>query len=198
MLATLGALALTYGRSLIRVQHAIYYVATAAVITFVLMVNSSSIDIGDVVRGGLQTLAKSGDPEEITSATGRAGIWAKTVQLIQDRPILGYGAATSKVLLQDFSGHAHNLVLAVALSTGVCGGLAVLMMCLSRVGQLFRRYHPMADSLALFILINGLFEDAIFPPLGGMPTMIWVVSLVWFQIERVKGGPAVTAANNAA
>ena len=151
-----------------------------------LMAASMFTDIEAKVGSKLGMLSKSGETSELTSATGRTEIWAKAISLIAERPVLGYGAATSKVLLKDYSMHTHNLILNVALSTGVLGGIITLWMCLERLLRLFVARHPIADSLVVLILVNGLFENVIFSTLCGLPTMIWIVALALPTIEAIK------------
>ena len=142
-----------------------------------LMLMSMFMDIESKASKKLGVLSKSGDAAELTSATGRTEIWGETIVLVAKRPAVGYGAATSKELLKDYSFHTHNLVLNVALSTGVFGGLVCLWMCLDRLLKLFLVKHPIADALVVFVLVNGLFENVIFSILCGLPTMIWIIAL---------------------
>ena len=151
----------------------------------VLMLTSMIVDLETKVSKKLGALSKSGDAAELTSATGRTEIWAETVKLVAKRPAVGYGAATSKELLKDYSLHTHNLVLNVALSTGVFGGALCLWMCLNRFFNLFLTHHPIADSLVVFVLVNGLFENVIFSILCGLPTMIWIIALALPTLDAI-------------
>jgi len=151
-----------------------------------LMFMSMFIDIESKVSKKLGVLSKSGDAAELTSATGRTEIWGETMVLVAKRPAVGYGAATSKELLKDYSLHTHNLVLNVALSTGVFGGILCLWMCLDRLFKLFLVRHPIADALVVFVLVNGLFENVIFSILCGLPTMIWIIALALPSLDVMK------------
>ena len=166
------------------------YMMTAIVCGIVgialLMAATMFTDIEAKVASKLGLLSKSGDTSELTSATGRTDIWAQAIKLIGERPALGYGAATSKVLLKDYSMHTHNLILNIALSTGVFGGLVALWMCFERVLKLLVARHPIADSLIVFILVNGLFENVIFSTLCGLPTMLWIIGLALPTIDAIE------------
>ena len=151
-----------------------------------LMVVSMVVDIESKVSKKLGALSKSGDAAELTSATGRTDIWAETIRLVSKRPAVGYGAATSKELLEDYSKHTHNLVLNVALSTGVLGGILCAWMCINRFLNLFIAHHPIADSLVVFVLVNGLFENVIFSILCGLPTMIWIIALALPTLDAIE------------
>ena len=125
----------------------------------------------------LTFLSKSGDTEEIFSATGRGEIWAYAISLIREQPLTGYGATTSKYYLTDYSLYTHNLILNVAFSCGVFGGLAAVCMCLGRLRVLLTQDHIVANALVAFILVNGLFENVIFSNLAGMPTIVWIIAI---------------------
>ncbi len=152
-------------------------------IVFALMIASTQVNFGQFIEGQMEAFSKSGESEEITSATGRGEIWAKTIELIRQRPAIGYGAASSKYLLEDYSLYTHNMLLNITLCSGIFGGLAGLIMCLSRIRIMFFRRHPMADAIVVFVLVNGLFENIIFSNLCGLPTIVWTIGLVWFNIE---------------
>lgn len=145
----------------------------------VLAVVAASVvmDVESAVLSKLSLFSKSGDTSELTSATGRTEIWSYALRLLGERPVFGYGGATTKFFLSEYSMHCHNLVLNIAFSTGVFGGLFALWMCLGQLAQTVVRPHPIADGLVVFILVNGLFENVIFSNLAGMPTIIWVVAL---------------------
>ena len=76
-------------------------------------------------------------------------------------------------------------MLNVALSTGVLGGLVCLLMCLGRLLNLFVAHHPIADSLVVFVLVNGLFENVIFSILCGLPTMVWIIALALPTLDKI-------------
>lgn len=148
-----------------------------------LIVVSLSVDVGALIESKLTFLSKSGDAEELTSATGRADIWAYTIRLIGERPLTGYGAATSKFYLEDYSLYTHNMILNIAFSCGVFGGLIAIVMCLGRIAALVLHRHPLADPLVAFVLFNGLFENVIFSILAGLPTIIWIIGLCLPQLS---------------
>lgn len=139
------------------------------------------------IEAGLTRLSKSGDIEELTTATGRSEIWAHALDLISQKPMTGYGATTSKVLMDEYSSYTHNLVLNVALSTGVLGGLATLLMCLGRLVAVFRHPNAMMNAIVMMVLVNGLVENVIFENLTGLNTMLWLVGLTWLQFDSLSG-----------
>ncbi|MEM7455856.1 MAG: O-antigen ligase family protein [Planctomycetota bacterium] len=146
--------------------------------------------IGDpigYVEGKLTSLTKSGEVSELTTATGRSEIWAYTLRLIAEQPLLGYGATCSKFLLEDYVSYAHNMVLNVALNAGAFAGLSVVGFFVYRIRECFHRFHPI-DGLLIFLMINGFVENVAFTNLPGMPTIMLFTSVVFWQL---KGDPAL-------
>jgi len=150
MVATLVALAVAYRRVFFKREYLQRYVVAAMVGIFALMVISTQVDLGAKIKEKMTLISKSGNADELTSATGRSEIWAYSIRLIGERPLIGYGAATSKYYLARYSLYTHNMILNVAFSTGIIGGFACLMMVLGRIRVL-----------------------------AGMPTMVWIMSLSW-------------------
>ena len=140
---------------------------------------STQVDLGEKLGSKLELLSKSDDADELTTATGRSEIWAHAIFLLNKQPVAGYGAATQKFFFEDYSLYTHNMLLNIAFSGGVFAGIAALLMMLGRLKSLFFQRHPLADSLAVFIIINGLFENVILSILCGLPTMLWVLCLAW-------------------
>ena len=97
--------------------------------------------------------------------------------------------------MADYSAYTHNLVLNVALSTGVFGGLAALLMCGSRIVQMFKQRHPACDSIVAFVCTAGLVENVIFSTIAAMPTIVWIIGLVWWKLDS---DPAVAPPNKEA
>jgi O-antigen ligase len=177
--ATVVALAVAYRRVFFNRQYTGYYLIATLFGILSLMVLATQVDIGQRIQEKMTIVSKSGDADELTSATGRSEIWAYAIRLIAERPIIGYGAATSKYYLARYSSYTHNMILNVAFSTGIIGGFACLMMVLGRIWAMLKIAHPLADGLLVFIVVNGLFENVIFAVIVGMPTIIWIITLSW-------------------
>ncbi len=179
LVATVFALAIAYRQVFLKREYFTGYILAILVGAIAIMAISTQVDIGAKIKEKMTLVSKSGDADELTTATGRAEIWAYTVKLIKKRPLIGYGAATSKYYLADYSQYTHNMVLNVAFSTGIIGGFAMLMMILGRIRAMMTVSHPLADGILVFIIINGLFENVVFSILCGMPTIVWIMSLSW-------------------
>jgi O-antigen ligase len=132
-------------------------------------------------------VSKSGEADELTSATGRAEIWQYSMHLISERPLLGHGAATSKYYLADYSKYTHNLLLNIAFSTGIFGGLLGLVMVLYQSATVIFKTHAIVSAVIVYILVNGLFENVIFSTIAGMPTLLWAMSMAWYQVSDFNG-----------
>ena len=177
LIATVFALVFVYRDKCLRREYLPYIFGLGILGVMGLLALSAMTDLGSAIESKLAVVSKSGDAEELTTATGRAEIWAYSIKLIVQQPVFGYGAATSKWFLSDYSLYTHNLVLNVAFSTGVFGGLACLMMVLGRVSSVIYRPHRIADALLVFILVNGMFENVIFSILCGLPTIVWIIAM---------------------
>ncbi len=177
--ATIVGLAVAYRRVFFKPEYLQRYVIAGMVGVFALMVVSTQVDLGAKIKEKMTIVSKSGDADELTSATGRSEIWAYAIRLISERPLTGYGAATTKHYLARYSSYTHNMILNVAFSTGIIGGFACLVMVLGRIRAMFSISHPLADGILAFIIVNGFFENVIFAVLAGMPTMLWIMSLSW-------------------
>ena len=153
-----------------------------------LMIVATQVDLEEKIAEKMTIVSKSGDAAELTTATGRADIWQYSMQLISKRPLVGYGAATSKYYLSDYSHYTHNLLLNIAFSTGVFGGLIGLVMILYQAASAVFKPHVIVSAVIVYILVNGLFENVIFSTIAGMPTLLWVMSMAWYQIRDCNQG----------
>jgi len=189
LLATVCSVLVVYRKHFWQRKYLTYLVGLALIGFIGLLILSINNDIVALVQSKLTFLSKSGDTEELTSATGRADIWGYAIHLIWERPLTGYGAATSKYYLTDYSLYTHNMILNIAFSTGVFGGLAAILMCLGRVREMLIRNHPLVDGLVAFLLINGLFENVMFSILAGMPTILWIVAITIPSLEVQETPP---------
>lgn len=177
ILATMIAVMFVYRQSIFQKRYQVHFAMLGLLGAIGLLFLVSTSDVGQMIASKMPFLSKSGDTEELTSATGRSAIWSYAIYLIGEQPWTGYGASTSKYFLSEFSLYTHNMILHIAFSTGVLGGVAAVCMCLGRTIALFTRPHMIADGIVVFVLLNGLFENVIFSILAGLPTLIWTVGL---------------------
>lgn len=183
LLATVIAVVYFYQANLFQQKHIVAWSVATFVGLVTLMIGSMVFDLESLMASKLSLLSKSGDTSELTSATGRTEIWAYALKLIGERPLLGYGAATTKYYLKEYSFHCHNLILNVAFSCGVLGGLIMIWVYLSQAFQAIFRPHAISSFLMVFILLIGLFESAVFSILAGIATIVFIMGLVIPQLE---------------
>ena len=188
MLGTIAAMLIGFRNRIMGPNWKFRLMILTAVSVFGLLLLSTQIHLPTALEKQMGAVAKSGDSDEITTATGRSEIWKKSIVLIKLRPVLGYGPTTSKNLLEDYSMYTHNLFLNIALNCGLFGLLIGIIMCLSRVGTMFSKECFLADAVVAFVLINGIFENVIFANLCGAPTICWVLGLGWYQLGKNEVG----------
>lgn len=184
LIACIASILVAYRHVYLKKEFTFYFLCGGLCLILGLLVASTQVNLGEKVVDKLEMFSKSGDADELTTATGRSEIWAHAIYLLGDRPITGYGAATQKYYLEDHSLYTHNLVLNVAFSAGIFAGIAAVLMLLHRFRLLFIQTFPLADAIAVFIIVNGLFENVIFSILAGMPTMLWILCLAWPLVEE--------------
>jgi len=179
LMASVLALVTGYRHIYLRKKYFGRYLLVASIFLLGVLMAGTQMDLGEKLGSKLALLSKSDDADELTTATGRSEIWAHAIFLLQDRPVTGYGAATQKYYFEDHSLYTHNMMLNIAFSAGVFAGIAALLMVLGRLRALYGNGHPLADSLVVFIIVNGLFENVMFSILAGLPTMLWIMALAW-------------------
>jgi len=99
VLATVVALSVGYRHVFFRRAYFKYFLLGGMLSLLLLLIACTQMDLGQKIMGKLAFLSKSGDTEELTTATGRSEIWSYAVYLISKQPLTGYGAATSKYFL---------------------------------------------------------------------------------------------------
>jgi len=139
-----------------------------------------------------QRVSRSGNPEELYNLTGRTEIWQHAMAKWRQSPILGWGYGCSRHVLADYAGgdygtfelhHAHNLLLNVAICTGVVGAAILVGMLLSQVVQALRRPDVVPDMAVALVLVAGIAEPLLFGPMPRSHTVIWLIALFWRQFE---------------
>lgn len=185
LLTTVVSIAFIYRDKIFKREYLSYAMWGGMIGLLLLLGLAAATDLGAAIESKLAFVSKSGDAAELTTATGRAEIWAYAIKLIGQQPLFGYGAATSKWWLSDYSFYTHNMVLNVAFSTGVFGGLVCLWMVLGRVSAVINRPHRIADALLVFVLVNGISENVIFSILCGLPTIVWIVALAMPVMDEI-------------
>lgn len=134
--------------------------------------------------------SRSGRVSDITTLTGRTDIWDVSIAAFFEKPILGYGFGSTKVLLPQIYrtywgftvSHAHNLYIQTALTMGLVGLSFVLIILWRQVAAYFKHQDVFKTAVLGFILIHGLTEPG---PIGVAPnivTFFWALSLCWDRL----------------
>lgn len=88
----------------------------------------------------------------------RVGIWAKAIDLIQEKPLLGHGSRSfSRLLSIDmdiWKGHSHNLPLELMVSYGIPAALLILIPISLLVFNCYRRVFIFNKKIKKFNIID--------------------------------------------
>jgi exopolysaccharide production protein ExoQ len=183
MVACLGSM-LLFNRDWLRSKLFLASMGPACFLSFVgLIYVENRYGLERVVQKVLVGTSKTGDAEEITSATGRTEIWAFTWELIKQRPLTGYGAGTSPLLMENYSHHTHSIVLNPMLSMGVFGGVVIVIWLLINIRVALLTRTRAISAITFFILISGLTENTILPTYPEICTLSWLIASYWPYLE---------------
>ena len=152
----------------------------------VLVVSFILIGIGNLdwmIEDILLRLTKSGSSRELSTASGRTEIWDYALQLIAEKPLFGHGYATARFVMEDYSYHAHNIVLNAALYGGLPSGLLVVLMCVYLVAKIVTQPSPEIDGWVICLLVGGMVDGLISAASPAASTTIWLVVLFWHQLD---------------
>ncbi len=136
----------------------------------------STIGFDFVVDQLVEKTTKTGSSEEIKTGTGRTDIWAYSISKTIERPVFGWGIGSTALVMEDQSGHSHNILLHPTLALGLPGGALVLLILLMNLYAALKTGHPFITGIITFIVVLGLVES---PLLGSFPDG---VCMLWFVI----------------
>ena len=128
--------------------------------------------------------ARSGDPTEALTLTGRTQIWDFAWQRILESPLLGWGYNSSKIVLAQHVGFAnglkvdntHNLLLQNLLSVGFIGTLPLVGLFLKLVIDMARgRPAPLRVLFLVMVFVTGITDPS---ALGTTPTVLTLVFML--------------------
>ncbi len=125
-------------------------------------------------------LSRSGDIEEMTTGTGRTEIWSETIDMIAQRPVFGWGWASSGYYMPSFdhsSPHAHNMFLQIFFSTGIIGLFVVVLAFITKIYFSIKCGDRFKLTLLLFFLIHGLSEASAFHGVASIATIVFSLIL---------------------
>ena len=161
------------------------YTAAAACLLIFVVGMSVIQGSGGSSKSFLESFTRSGNIDEISTLTGRAEIWDYCIELISQRPLIGYGPGSPKPILekQEMLLHTHNVILHMAFISGIMGGFCVTMLFLHQLIVSLRRTYPLPALLTLVILMNSMTENPIFDYVPGTPTLLFMMATFWPQLD---------------
>ncbi len=171
---------------LIRRPTTVYIIGLCiAVGVFGLILAEGTIGTDKLLGKFVSASTKTGEIEELTSATGRTRIWWEAFQIAKQRPIFGHGAGASPIAMAGFSGHAHNVFLDVAINLGFPAALVALFLMAWNLYDGIVSRVPILVSTAVFIFVVSLAERPLFSPIPDSMTLIWMLTTLWPVYLRI-------------
>lgn len=165
--------------------------AMIAIVTLMFFVATG--DAGEFLDKGLQSLSKSGESDELTSATGRSEIWAYGLKEFWRQPLTGYGYGSARFVMDEHSFHCHNIVINALLQTGIVAGLCIFSLLLYLARRFFRGADFFMRAFIPFFLIGGLVESLIYSPAPAIEMAVFFAIIAWKPMNaEVDDAPAST------
>lgn len=173
-----------------------FAVAVAAGITTLMLFNLD-VPWQELAR----SITRTGRVSEMTTLTGRTDIWHATWNAFLERPLLGYGYGSTKILLPEvyrgFWGftvtQAHNMYLQTLVTMGVVGLILVLMALLRQLAGYITHPQPFSAFVFIYMITYGVTEAGPVATTPNILTFVWALSLCW---DRVRDDSAEAAMNN--
>lgn len=135
----------------------------------VVVASAPLVELPSMLSDKLAAFNRS-EADDIASLTGRTFIWSKSIDLVSERPYLGYGLHGGGLMLtQNYAAavsgwtteSAHNLFLQTALDLGFVGVVLVVFVFIGGVRQSFIARDGLALAFILFSLVLGVVERSI-------------------------------------
>ncbi len=156
--------------------------------------------LGGLLAGlGPEIRERAASTVDLRANVGRTRIWSANLDMIRDRPLLGWGYGNYRSFRDpyyarypeaDTSAHAHNDFLQVLVDAGVVGlaGFVFLFWVIAREGwRLYAGLSPAAEPLRSVVLGGGLAVAAFL--IGGLTQYNFgdaeVVIALWFTVALV-------------
>lgn len=143
----------------------------------------------------LGELSRSGNPDEIL--TGRSHIWPLVWDLIQDKPFLGWGYASSSFVLVPMGElightptHSHNAFLQLWFSLGIFALLLYIVFLFMKVTYAVKEQDYMKLMMISFLLLTSLTESSVWMGVANIAAILlaMIVSMPYrnFQVSQVR------------
>lgn len=124
--------------------------------------------------------------ESVENLTGRTSLWEFYLQMIEEKPLFGWGFAAPERLGQIYTTNTHNIVLAITASLGLFGlGLFTLYLIAVSRRALFGRYKAYYGGVVCALavgLVNGMSVG--FLASGAGP--VFLAFIIWNVLFALK------------
>ncbi|MDT7953588.1 MAG: O-antigen ligase family protein [Acetobacteraceae bacterium] len=138
--------------------------------------------------------SRSGDATELYTLTGRLEIWDFVWQQIMEKPILGWGYNSSKVVLGQHFGFAnglmvdsaHNLFLQSLLSVGFIGTLPLVGVLLLLGARLLLRPPPLVAYFSIIVMIGAVSDTSAVGTTPTLMTLLFLMVSIWPTSAEVR------------
>lgn len=127
-----------------------------------------------------EKLSRDGDANEVYSLNSRTQVWDFAMDRFWRSPLIGYGQGCQRFVMKDNffpTHHAHNILLNVALGTGVIGAGLLLWQAIVLARRCLVRPSAFTGLFLLSVLLFGMTDSVM---LGSMPdshTILWWLAL---------------------
>lgn len=168
--------------------------ATVAALTLAVLTVGAIL----VSSGALQVdfASRSGEPEDLTSLTGRTEVWTTSLDASLDRPFTGFGLASSQAIFDELAadgiiswdpGTGHNLWLNNQLQLGMVGTVLLAAAIIGIVGATRRQPDHYRDALLLALLINSMTEPLLHEPAVALLVLAGMAGALSFDRPASRG-----------
>lgn len=111
-----------------------------------------------IFRGHIIEKKSQEEVESDGSVTPRLIIWEKAVNGIKDKPLIGWGTAGEKAVIEEFNGNPHNQWLLYGLRFGILGILALVWLWWNAFRLAYRKASYLLF-LFLFVAFGFMLTD---------------------------------------
>ena len=130
----------------------------------------------------LAAISRSGSTWELLTLTGRTDLWQIALELVGQKPLLGWGYNGTEAIFvanvgRVFYGdpvNAHSMYLQTLVTLGLLGSLPLLALLVLVLKRVIARPDPAHDQIALLVVFIGLTEVAI----AATPTALTLVFFI--------------------
>jgi exopolysaccharide production protein ExoQ len=141
---------------------------------FMMAISVDAINVDSL----LGMFARSGSASEIESGTGRTAIWRVAMELIEQKPLMGWGYSASTYIIPEHAkevgftvNQVHNAFLQIALCNGLIGVGVFILLIFSKFYYSLRSGQQLNVAFLVFLLIDGLTEPIAFQGVATTTTL---------------------------